>query len=190
MNKKRVTAFILMLCIVLSYNNVTVNAEEVLEGKTYKFETHYNEKIIGYKYKYKWKKVKITKKKYLGKFYITHYCPCEKCCGIGGGKITASGTVPTADRTVGVNPKLIPYGTKLKIGGKSGYVAEDTGGGIGWKHIDMFCNSHQEALNAGVGFKKVWIVKTKYKRKKVKVKIPIYAPKNEFLQGNRYGLLD
>ena len=112
--------------------------------------------------------ITVTKKVYLGKFKITHYCPCSRCCGVGGGRITASGTRPTAGRTVGVNPRLIPYGTKLKIGKVKGYVAEDTGGGIGWKHLDVFCNSHQEALNKGVLYKDVWkIVKTK---KKVKLK--------------------
>lgn len=100
-------------------------------------------------------KPKLT---YLGRFYITYYCPCAECCGAGGGKITASGTTPTAGRTVGVNPSVIPYGTKLKIGKTYGYVAEDTGGGIGTYHIDIFVNSHQEALNKGVAYKDVWAV--------------------------------
>ena len=115
--------------------------------------------------KTKW--VTITEKhyKYLGVFYCTHYCPCSRCCGKGGGKVTASGTKPTAGRTVGVNPRLIPYGTHLKVGSYKGYVAEDTGGGIGWKHLDIFCNSHQEALRAGVQYKKVWIIT--YKRVKL-----------------------
>ena len=88
------------------------------------------------------------------------------------------GTTPTAGRTVGVNPSLIKYGTKLQIGKEEGYVAEDTGGGIGWYHLDVFCNSHQEALNAGVGYKKVYAIKTtKYKKKKIKVKVPVYEVK-------------
>jgi 3D (Asp-Asp-Asp) domain-containing protein len=131
-------------------------------------------KIIGYEYKYVKVKVKIKKRKYLGKFYITHYCPCEECCGVGGGKVTASGTVPTAGRTVGVNPDIVPYGTKLQIGKQDGYVAEDTGGGIGTYHLDVFCNSHAEALAAGVGYKKVYAISYKYKKKKIKVKVPIY----------------
>ena len=134
-------------------------------------------KKVGYEYRYVKIKVKVKEKKYLGKFYVTHYCPCSQCCGVGGGKITASGTVPKAGRTVGVNPNLIPYGTKLRIGGKDGYVAEDTGGGIGWNHIDIYCNTHQEALNAGVGYKKVYIIKTKYKKKKVRVRVPVYERK-------------
>ena len=131
-------------------------------------------KIIGYEYKTIKTKVRIEKKKYLGKFYITHYCPCSKCCGVGGGKITASGTKPTVGRTVGVNPNLIKYGTQLQIGKQRGYVAEDTGGGIGWNHLDVFCANHQEALKAGVGWEKVYAITYKYKRKKVKVRVPIY----------------
>jgi 3D (Asp-Asp-Asp) domain-containing protein len=131
-------------------------------------------KVIGYEYKYVRMKVRIAKKKYLGKFYITHYCPCSKCCGAEGGKVTASGTKPTAGRTVGVNPNLISYGTKLKVGNTRGYIAEDTGGGIGWRHLDIFCNSHAEALKAGVGYKKVWAITYKYKKKKIKVRVPIY----------------
>lgn len=136
-------------------------------------------KIIGYEYKWIKTKVKVKKKKYLGKFYITHYCPCSQCCGAGGGKVTASGTTPTAGRTVGVNPRLIKYGTKLKVGNYEGYVAEDTGGGIGWQHLDIFCNTHQEALNAGVGWEKVWAISYKYKRKKVRVRVPIYEEDTE-----------
>ena len=158
---KRLIALILAICMTWS---------APVEAKSKK-------KIVGYEYKWVKVKVKIKEKKYLGKFYITHYCPCEECCGVGGGKVTASGTVPTAGRTVGVNPSLIKYGTKLQIGKDEGYVAEDTGGGIGWKHIDVFCNSHQEALNAGVGYKKVYAIKTKYKKKKIKVKVPVYEVK-------------
>ena len=136
-------------------------------------------KVIGYEYKYVRMKVRIAKKKYLGKFWITHYCPCAQCCGVGGGKITASGTRPTVGRTVGVNPNLIKYGTQLQIGKRRGYVAEDTGCGIGWNHLDVFCSSHQEALNAGVGWEKVYAIKVKYKKRKIKVKVPIFEEDTE-----------
>lgn len=157
---KKLIALIMVICLAIS---IPVEA---------KSKSKY--KIVGYEYKYVKVKVKIKHKKYLGKFYITHYCPCEYCCGPGGGKITASGTVPKAGRTVGVNPSLIPYGTKLRIGGKDGYVAEDTGGGIGYYHLDVFCNSHAEALSKGVGYKKVYAITTKYKKKRIKIKVPIY----------------
>lgn len=45
---------------------------------------------------------------YLGKFTITGYCNCSQC---GGQGMTASGTVPTAGRTVAMNG--IPFGTKI-----------------------------------------------------------------------------
>ena len=130
--------------------------------------------------KTKWVTIKVEKRTYLGRFYCTHYCPCVRCCGYGGGKVTASGTKPTAGRTVGVNPRLIRYGTRLKIGNRSGYVAEDTGGGIGWYHIDVFCNSHTEALQRGVQTKKVWkIERVKIKKYKMfKLKMKTFKNKN------------
>lgn len=149
--KKIIIALMLVFCFLASDDNQAF-------GKSRKAEK-----------KYKYKTVTKVKKIYLGEFWITHYCPCSYCCGAGGGKVTASGTTPTAGRTVGVNPRLIPYGSKLKVGKNSGYVAEDTGGGIGWQHLDIFCNTHAEALNAGVGYEKVWLIK-KYK-KRVKVLI-------------------
>ena len=36
---------------------------------------------------------------YLGNFTLTAYCNCAQCCGTAG-NLTASGTVPTAGRTV------------------------------------------------------------------------------------------
>ena len=83
----------------------------------------------------------------LGEYIITHYCPCEKCCGKTDA-ITATGTVATADRTIAVDPSVIPYGTEVIIDGKT-YVAEDCGGAIKGNRIDIFCDSHQEAINRG-----------------------------------------
>lgn len=162
---KTLILLLVFFIIVLAPNGATAKSKK----------TKY--KIIGYEYRTVKVKVKIKKKKYLGKFYITHYCPCSECCGPGRGKVTASGTVPTAGRTVGVNPSIVPYGTKLQIGKQDGYVAEDTGGGIGTYHLDVFCNSHAEALAAGVGYKKVYAISYKYKKKKLKIKVPIYETK-------------
>jgi 3D (Asp-Asp-Asp) domain-containing protein len=84
----------------------------------------------------------------LGEFKITHYCPCVKCCGKTDG-ITYTGTIATAGRTIGVDPEVIPLGSTVYIDGQA-YIAEDTGGGIKGKHIDMFTDSHEEALRLGV----------------------------------------
>lgn len=77
----------------------------------------------------------------------TAYCPCEKCCGKSDG-ITATGTKATAARTIAVDPSVIPYGTNVIIDGVT-YVAEDCGGAVKGNDIDIFFNTHEEALNFG-----------------------------------------
>ena len=89
---------------------------------------------------------------------LTAYCPCVKCCGKSDG-ITASGTQATAGRTVAVDTRLIPYGTEISIDGKT-YIAEDCGGKVKGYTIDVFFNSHEEALNFGRQTKIVKIYKT------------------------------
>lgn len=91
----------------------------------------------------------------LGVFRTTAYCPCIKCCGNTEG-ITASGTKATANRTVGVDPSIIPFGTKLLIDGQL-YIAEDSGAVKG-EFIDIFHETHDKALEYGVQYKEVYIV--------------------------------
>lgn len=87
--------------------------------------------------------------KSLGKFVITAYCTCRICCGVYSGRNrTASGTVPTTNRTIAVDTSVIPFGTKVVINGQV-YVAEDRGGAIKGKRIDMFFYTHKEALRWG-----------------------------------------
>ena len=98
----------------------------------------------------------IMTKESLGRFKLTAYCPCEECCGKSNG-ITASGTKAEAGRTIAVDPSVIPYGTKVEINGKE-YVAEDTGSGVGKKHIDIFMDSHEDAVAFGVQYAEVYIL--------------------------------
>lgn len=93
---------------------------------------------------------------YLGKFKLTAYCNCKKCCGKWSGGPTASGKMPKAGRTIAVDPKIIPLGTKVVINGKT-YTAEDTGSAIKNKRIDVYFDSHQAALNFGVQYAKVYL---------------------------------
>ena len=97
-----------------------------------------------------------TKSGYLGRFKLTAYCACSKCCGKWGAK-TATGTVPTQGRTIAVDPKVIPYGSSVYIEGWGTYIAEDTGGGIKNNRIDVFFNSHTEAFNFGVRYADVYL---------------------------------
>lgn len=91
----------------------------------------------------------------LGEFKLTAYCPCMKCCGKTDG-ITATGTQATEGRTIAVDPSLIPYGTEVIIDGHT-YIAEDCGGAIKNKRIDIFFETHEAALNFGVQYSEVFI---------------------------------
>lgn len=82
----------------------------------------------------------------LGEYRISAYCPCEKCCLKSDG-ITASGTQATAGRTAAMNG--VPFGTKIVIDGHE-YIVEDRGGGLGSKIIDIYFDTHEEALNSGL----------------------------------------
>ena len=84
-----------------------------------------------------------------GEFKITHYCNCSICCGRWAGGPTASGTIPSVNRTIAVDPDVIPLGTEVLIDGVQ-YIAEDTGSAIKGTHIDIYCDLHQEALDRGV----------------------------------------
>lgn len=94
---------------------------------------------------------------YLGDYTITYYCGCEKCCGKTD-KITKLGTTATAGRTVGADWNVIAPTTKIYIEGVGERVVEDTGGGIQDNHIDVYVDSHQEALNLGRATRKVYTV--------------------------------
>ena len=80
-------------------------------------------------------------------FEATGYCPCAKCCDVQTG-ITASGTRATAGRTVAMS-KNYAFGTNIEIKGMGTYVVEDRGGAIQGNRIDIYFDSHQEALNFG-----------------------------------------
>lgn len=81
---------------------------------------------------------------YLGNFTLTAYCNCAQCCGTAG-NLTASGTVPSAGRTVAMAG--VPFGTQLLINGNV-YTVEDLGTPYG--HVDIFFGSHSEALSFGL----------------------------------------
>ncbi|MCR5208804.1 MAG: SH3 domain-containing protein [Lachnospiraceae bacterium] len=88
-------------------------------------------------------------------FTCTGYCPCEKCCGKFSSEVTgveqhtATGTIPTAGRTIAVDPNVIPYGTRIEIEGLGSFVAEDCGGMVEGNHIDIYFDTHEEAVAFG-----------------------------------------
>ena len=98
-------------------------------------------------------KATSTNLNYIGDFKITHYCVCSKCCGKSPTNptygITATGTLATAGRTIAVDPRKIPYGSKVVIDGHT-YIAEDCGGLIKGNKIDICVSSHTEAYQKGI----------------------------------------
>lgn len=103
----------------------------------------------------------------LGEFKTTAYCTCVKCCGIwsqehpsrvGTDYIqkTASGTIPTAGRTIAVDTSVIPFGTVVVIDGHE-YVAEDVGGAVKGNILDIYFDSHEDACEYGVQYKTIYI---------------------------------
>jgi 3D (Asp-Asp-Asp) domain-containing protein len=79
---------------------------------------------------------------------LTAYCPCSICCGDNADGITASGTKATANHTIAVDKNKIALGSTVVINNVV-YKAEDTGGAIQSKKIDIYMNTHEEALQFG-----------------------------------------
>ena len=95
----------------------------------------------------------------MGSYKLTAYCSCSKCCGSWSKyNKTESGTTPKQGRTVAVDKTKIPLGSHLIINGQE-YIAEDTGSGVKSNHIDIYFNSHREALNFGVQHATVYMIK-------------------------------
>ena len=101
----------------------------------------------------------------------TAYCLCQKCCG----KLpshpsygyTASGLriVPgTGMKVIAVDPKVIPLGTKVYIDGLNGAwdygnaIAADTGSAIKNLTIDLYMDTHSEALSWGRRSVNIYVV--------------------------------
>ena len=89
-------------------------------------------------------------------YKVTGYCACSKCCGKYASGYTASGTKATAGRTIATDGKFA-FGTKLSINGTT-YIVEDRGGAIKGNKIDLYFNTHAEALAWGVKYLPVTVV--------------------------------
>lgn len=100
----------------------------------------------------------VPEKEYLGVFSCTAYCPCSQCCGAWADGIVYTGGQATEGQTIAVDPDVIPLGSVVEINGWQ-YVAEDIGGGINGKEIDLFFCSHEDALEWGRQNHEVYLVK-------------------------------
>ena len=97
----------------------------------------------------------LNNSKCLGNFKLTFYCGCPICSEQWGTQ-TATGVTATEGRTIAVDPKVIPYGTKVHIDGFGDFIAEDCGGAIKGNRIDIFVSDHQRCNNLGVQYAAVY----------------------------------
>lgn len=97
---------------------------------------------------------RLSSGSYLGRFVITGYCPCAICCGVETG-ITASGKRATSNHTIAADRRFT-FGTQLAFNNHV-YTVEDRGGAIVGNHIDLYFDTHQEALNWGKRYFDVYL---------------------------------
>ena len=88
------------------------------------------------------------------KMEVTAYCACTKCCGPAAQGITASGKLVSYNggQFVAADTNVLPFGTKLVIPGYAGEEAVeviDRGGAIKGNKLDLYFDSHDEALEWG-----------------------------------------
>lgn len=100
----------------------------------------------------------IPYKRYAGKFTATFYCDCPICVGKKSVIRTATGSIPHSKRTIAVDTSIIPMHSIVYIKGLGFYVAEDTGGHIKGKRVDIFVNNHQQAKKLGKKSVEIYIL--------------------------------
>lgn len=96
---------------------------------------------------------------HLGTFSVTAYTHYR--ASSDGVNETATGTLPTVGRTVAVDPRVIPLGSRIYIAGIGERIAEDTGGKIKGKKLDLFLPSVQACLRFGIRRYEVHLLDTK-----------------------------
>jgi len=94
-------------------------------------------------------------------FRVTAYCPCAKCCGKFADNVTASGyIIYDGDRFIAAPPEY-DFGTVMLIPGyneSKPVPVRDRGGVIKADKLDVYFDTHQEALNWGVQYLEVKIL--------------------------------
>ena len=111
--------------------------------------------------------VQMYKYTSLGEYKISAYCSCPSCCGYwasirptdeDGQPIvyTASGAIAKQGVTVAADASIFPFGTVLLIDGKE-YTVQDRGGLVDGKHIDIYFDSHEEAVKHGVRYTEIYV---------------------------------
>ncbi|NLW71260.1 MAG: hypothetical protein GX061_09305 [Eubacteriaceae bacterium] len=89
----------------------------------------------------------------------TGYCACPICCGKYSNGYTADGSKATAGYTIAA-PKTYPFGKLIYIPFFDRvFEVEDRGGAITEGRLDIYFNTHDEALRFGVKNLKIYVLK-------------------------------
>ena len=64
-------------------------------------------------------------------------------------KITATGSTAEEGRTVAADFDFLPPGSVIEIDGIGIRIVEDTGGGLSYNHIDLYFETHEQAVEFG-----------------------------------------
>ena len=148
-----VTSLLMTLVVTISSSSLTLTDElsvQQEQTEVVEFERPSTQEFV---------KLPESKKptyKSLGIGRITAYCPCTSCSD-NWGRQTATGVLATQGVTVAVDPKVIPYGSIVVINGKE-YIAQDCGGAIDDNDIDIYFDSHADALKWGVKYIEVFVL--------------------------------
>lgn len=159
MRRKQIIKYILLILTLIIVSNLLILFSYSLK------KSIDNNKIIltipEYEYQYmpEYKlttpETQITKVS-LGKYTITAYCSCEKCCGKWAqnrpnGKVIGSAGIELTPEVSVASP--LPFGTILEIDGNNYIVEDRTSEAIAKRYnnkiIDIYFDSHQKALNYG-----------------------------------------
>jgi len=83
---------------------------------------------------------------------VSAYCPCEICCEDFADGITASGHKIQKGDKFAAAPRKYPFGTEMIIPGYAGdkvVEVKDVGGAIKGNRLDIYFDTHGEALEFG-----------------------------------------
>ena len=94
---------------------------------------------------------------YIGNFKATAYCGCTSCCGSYASvpAIGAAGEILTEGYSIAADTSVLPLGSEVYINGHK-YKVQDTGGAIRGNKIDIYFDSHSDALAFGVQYVDVY----------------------------------
>ena len=89
------------------------------------------------------------------KMRVTAYCPCSKCCGRYSDGVTACGHKIRMGDTFVAADRRYPFSTEMLIpgyGNSQRVQVLDRGGAIKGNRLEVFFDTHEEALEWGVRY--------------------------------------